>query len=109
MEDCMLSPFAERLRDYLRAGYPALAVVTHEEERLLGDLRTLDAAGWGVAAWTMARGWADADGKALNQGQGDPVRGVQALTTLAEKTVAVFFDVHPYLVQLPELVRHVRD
>jgi hypothetical protein len=22
----MLSPFAERLRDYLRAGYPALAV-----------------------------------------------------------------------------------
>ena len=42
----MLSPFAERLRDYLRAGYPALAVVTHEEERLLGDLRTLSTAGW---------------------------------------------------------------
>ena len=37
----MLVRFAERLRDYLRAGYPALAVLTHEEERLLGDLRTL--------------------------------------------------------------------
>ena len=41
----MLSPFAERLRDYLRAGYPALAVLTHEEERLLGDLRTLRPSG----------------------------------------------------------------
>lgn len=105
----MLSPFAERLRDYLRAGYPALAVVTHEEERLLGDLRTLGPAGWGVVTWTMARGWVDADGKVLNQGQGDPVRAVQALTALPEKTVAVFFDLHPYLAQLPELVRHVRD
>jgi MoxR-like ATPase len=109
MEDRMLSPFAEQLRDYLRAGYPALAVVTHEEERLLGDLRTLGAAGWGVVAWSVARGWVDADGKVLNQGQGDPVRAVQALTTLPEKTVAVFFDLHPYLAQLPELVRHVRD
>ena len=53
----MLTPFAERLRDYLRAGYPALAVATHEEERLLGDLRTLRAAGWSVVAWTMAPGW----------------------------------------------------
>src|SRR5713101_194692 len=105
----MLSPFADRLRDYLRAGYPALAVVTHEEERLLGDLRTLRTSGWSVVAWTMARGWVDADGKVLNQGQGDPLRAVQALTTLPEKTVAVFFDLHPYLAQLPELVRTVRD
>jgi MoxR-like ATPase len=109
MVDRMLSPFAERLRDYLRAGYPALAILTHEEERLLGDLRTLGGAGWGVVTWTMARGWADADGKVLNQGQGDPVRAVQALMTLPEKTVAVFFDLHPYVAQLPELVRTVRD
>jgi hypothetical protein len=109
MEDLMFSPFAERLRDYLRAGYPALAVATHEEERLLGDLRTLRAAGWGVVAWSMARGWVDADGKVLNRGQGDPVRAVQALMTLPEKTVAVFFDLHPYLAQFRELVRSVRD
>ena len=52
----MLSPFAETLRDYLRAGYPALAVLTHEEERLLGDLRTLRAIGWSFVAWSIARG-----------------------------------------------------
>ena len=57
----------------------------------------------------MARGWVDADGRVLNQGQGDPLRAVQALATLPEKTVAVFFDLHPYLAQLPELVRAVRD
>ena len=51
----MLSPFAARLRDYLRAGYPALAVLTHEEERLLGDLRTLRAIGWSFVAWSSAR------------------------------------------------------
>ena len=56
----MLSPFAETLRDYLRAGYPALAVLTHEEERLLVDLRTLRAIGWSFVAWSIARGWVEA-------------------------------------------------
>jgi ATP-dependent 26S proteasome regulatory subunit len=105
----MLSLFAERLRDYLRAGYPALAVVTHEEERLLGDLRTLRAIGWSFVAWSIARGWVDADGRALNQGQRDPVRAFEALASVPEKTLAVFFDLHPYLAQIPELVRTVRD
>jgi hypothetical protein len=105
----MPNAFAETLRDYLRAGYPALAVVTHEEERLLGDLRSLRGAGWGFIAWTMSRGWVDADGKALNQGQGDPLRALQTLASIPEKTVAVFFDLHPYLAQVPELVRAVRD
>ena len=71
--------------------------------------RTLTTAGWAVVTWTMARGWVDADGRILNQGQGDPLRAVQALATLPEKTVAVFFDLHPYLAQLPEMVRAVRD
>jgi hypothetical protein len=101
----MLSPFAERLRDYLRAGYPALAVVTHEEERLLGDLRTLRAIGWSFVAWSIGRGWVDADGRAVNQGQRDPVRAFEALASVPEKTLAVFFDLHPYLAQIPELVR----
>ena len=108
-EVSMLSPFAERLRDYLRAGYPALAVLTHEEERLLGDLRTLRAIGWSFVAWSIARGWVDADGRALNQGQRDPVRAFEALASVPEKTLAVFFDLHPYLAQIPELVRTVRD
>src|SRR4029450_7780469 len=105
----VLSPFAERLRDYLRAGYPALAVLTHEEERLLGDLRTLRTIGWSFVAWSIARGWVDADGRALNQGQRDPVRAFEALASVPEKTLAVFFDLHPYLAQVPELVRTVRD
>jgi ATP-dependent 26S proteasome regulatory subunit len=105
----VLSPFAERLRDYLRAGYPALAVLTHEEERLLGDLRTLRSIGWSFVAWSIARGWVDADGRTLNQGQRDPVRAFEALASVPEKTLAVFFDLHPYLAQVPELVRTVRD
>ena len=105
----MLSPFAETLRDYLRAGYPALAVLTHEEERLLGDLRTLRAIGWSFVAWSIARGWVDGDGRTLNQGQRDPVRAFEALVSFPEKTLTVFFDLHPYLAQFPELVRTVRD
>ena len=105
----MLSPFAERLRDYLRAGYPALAVLTHEEERLLGDLRTLRTIGWSFVAWSIAHGWADADGRPLNQGQRDPVRAFEAVASVPQKTLAVFFDLHPYLAQIPELVRTVRD
>ena len=51
----------------------------------------------------------DADGRALNQGQRDPVRAFEALASVPEKTLAVFFDLHPYLAQIPELVRTVRD
>jgi ATPase family associated with various cellular activities (AAA) len=105
----MLSPFAETLHRYLRAGYPALAVITHEEERLLTDLRTLREARWPFVTWTMSKGWADADGSLLNKGLGDPLRAVQVLGDLPERTLAVFFDIHPYLGQVPELVRAVRD
>lgn len=105
----MLSPFAQTLLDYIKAGYPALAVVTHEEERLLADLRTLGEAEWSYATWTVTRGWVDAEGHALNQGQGNPARALQSLGQLPEKTLAVLFDLHPYLGQFPEVLRALRD
>ena len=37
------------------------------------------------------------------------VRAFEALASVPEKTLAVFFDLHPYLAQVPELVRTVRD
>lgn len=105
----MLSPFAQTLHEYIKAGYPALAVVTHEEERLLADLRTLAEAEWRYATWTVTRGWVDAEGRALNAGQGDPARALLALGQLPDRTLAVLFDLHPYLGQFPEVLRALRD
>ena len=43
----------------------AIAVTTHEEERLLRDLQTLKDIGWSFAAWSAVRGWRDPEGRAI--------------------------------------------
>src|SRR6059036_1112808 len=60
-----MTPFATTLSDYIKAGYPAIAVTTHEEERLLRDLRMLKEVGWSFASWSAVRGWRDPEGKAI--------------------------------------------
>src|SRR5437773_7588016 len=60
-----MTQFATTLSDYIRAGYPAIAVTTHEEERLLRDLQTLKDIGWSFASWSGVRGWRDPEGKAI--------------------------------------------
>ena len=62
-----MTQFATTLSDYIRAGYPAIAVTTHEEERLLRDLQTLKDVGWSFASWSAVRGWRDPEGKAIKK------------------------------------------
>lgn len=109
----MPSAFARTLHDYLRAGYPALAVDTYEEERLLADLKTLRELGWSHVVYTVTRGWADADGHPIADlpGRGNPLEALGAVREgqTPRLAVAVFLDLHPYFAVDPQLVRATRD
>jgi hypothetical protein len=98
-----MTPFATTLSDYIKAGYPAIAVTTHEEERLRRDLGTLKDIGWSFASWSSVRGWRDA-----TPGATAPT-AVLEIQKLPKKTVAVFFDLQAHFVIEPDTVRAIRD
>ena len=106
-----MTPFATTLSDYIKAGYPAIAVTTHEEERLLRDLQTLKDVGWSFASWSAVRGWRDPEGKAIQgttAGATAPT-AVLEIQKLQKKTVAVFFDLQTHFVIEPDTIRAIRD
>jgi AAA+ superfamily predicted ATPase len=99
----------DRLSTLLRAGYPLLWLVTHEEQRAL---RTVEEAAASVpqprsvAVWTVTRGWSGA----IQNGATDPASAVPALLSdpRSSNCAAVLCDFHPYL-EDPTVVRTVRD
>ena len=106
-----MTPFATTLSDYIKAGYPAIAVTTHEEERLLRDLQTLKDIGWSFASWSAVRGWRDPEGKAIQgttAGATAPT-AVLEIQKLQKRTVAVFFDLQAHFITEPDTVRAIRD
>jgi len=98
--------FIETLLTYARAGYPAVAVLSHEEARVLGDLtRAAEAAGRGLAAWSLTQGWL---GLGRGRAEGDPPGAIRAVQDFAEPCFAVLKDFHPFL-DSPEVIRTIRD
>jgi ATP-dependent 26S proteasome regulatory subunit len=109
----MLSPFATTLTEYFNAGYPALAIDTHEEDRLLSELRALSERQWDYLVWSATRGWVDRDNRPVPQlgGAHDPVAALGAVRDqlIPQRTIAVFLDLHPWFAVTPDLTRAVRD
>ncbi len=94
----------ELVASYIRAGYPALYLVTHEELRAKDLLREA-ASSLGLLAsyWTCTRGWDH------SPDDRDPVQAVQAVVSRTpEGILCVLVDFHPYLDD-PVVVRAVRD
>jgi len=98
-----------RLSTLLRAGYPLLYIVTHEEQRAL---RTIEEAAASIrpqrstAVWTVTRGWTGA----VQNSTTDPTSAVPALLAepRSQNCAAVLCDFHPYL-EDPAVVRTIRD
>lgn len=98
--------FIDTLLTYARAGYPAVAVVSHEESRVLGELaRAAEQSRRTLATWSLTQGWI---GLGRAQAQGDPSGAVKAIQEFPEPCFAVLKDFHPYL-DSPEVVRTIRD
>ena len=98
-----------RLSTLLRAGYPLLWLVTHEEQRAL---RTIEEAATSVpqprsvALWIVTRGWSGA----IQNGATDPASAIPALLSdpRSSNCAAVLCDFHPYL-EDPIVLRTIRD
>ncbi len=69
--------FIDTLLTYARAGSQAVAVVSHEESSVLGELApAAEQAGRRLATWSLTHGWV---GLRRAQAQGDPRGAVKAV------------------------------
>jgi len=105
-------PFMEELDTLVRARYPLVYLVTSEEQRLEALLRGLaERHGKALVGWTVTRGFrrlGGGRGAPLPDGVREPVPALQAIEKLAEPSVVVLEDFHPFLAD-PTVVRAVRD
>lgn len=98
------------LEKYVRAGYPGIMIVSHEEERVEAEvLAVAGSLGYSLHAWSAAEGLADVVNGTVNSVTG-PLEAVWAFNELPENTICVFRDLHAFFDDAdPVLVRTVRE
>ena len=104
--------FVQELDVLIRARYPLVYLVTSEEQRLeaiLGELA--EAHGKACFGWSVAKGFkrvGDSRLGAVPDGAKEPLAALAAVEKLAEPSLVVLEDFHPYL-QDPAVVRALRE
>ena len=105
----------EMLENYVRAGYPAIAITTPEEFRALAECqRVAQALNMSFAIWSSTRGlrMAEETDESENIGgfmnTGDPVTALQAGAKLPENTIYCLLDFHFFL-RSPDVIRTAKD
>lgn len=112
-----LTPFQEKLRTYVKAGYPILYVVTAEEDRAIelitGGLAEGDLARRKVHVWSVSRGLCTPDLKVVDRKTGDPTKILPFLLEFADPGVFILEDFHFFIdersPQAAVIVRQLRD
>ena len=111
--DTVNSPSEMRIRiiNYLRAGYAGLFLVSPEEQRVEGELKTIAREiGFQLYAWSTTTGLIDTDKGTARQAN-DPMEALLAIMELPEKTMVVLRDFHLFLNGDPNpvLLRQLKD
>lgn len=110
---------AEKLDRYIRARYPVIAVLSHEERRVLQAVCAVAGQrGRQVYAWTITHGLRALTGRKEFENSNEPIAALEAMLTEASMieadpdhnppAVFVLCDLHPYLGD-PMIVRYLRD
>lgn len=96
----------DTLVSLLRAGYPLVYLLTHEERRALNTLADVcSATKRAMSTWTVTRGWSGATTHSTT----DPGEAVEAYCAQhTQPGLGVLLDYHPYLDD-PRVVRTIRD
>jgi len=96
--------------NYIRAGYPGLYLVSHEETRAEAEVKAAaQATNHSLAAWSATTGLVDTGDGRILAGE-DPMEAVTSLASLPDDTVAVFRGLHLFLQDPnPVLVRALKD
>ena len=105
----MPTPFVDQVRNYIRAGYPALYLVTHEETRGLRDLQEVaKSTDLSIRIWSCTEGLADPD-RGSTEDIRDPYALLQTIGSLSDSMI-VLRDLHLFPVETdPILNRGVRE
>jgi len=99
--------FKSDITDYTQAAFPALWIVTHEEERAEKELQEVaKAEKAGFWRWSVTQGWASDDGKV--QKSQDPKQAIEQVINMPSEALYIFRDFHPYL-KNPATNRMLRD
>jgi SpoVK/Ycf46/Vps4 family AAA+-type ATPase len=96
--------------NYIRAGYPGICLISHEEARAEAELKAAAAeTQHSLCAWSATTGLIDtADARSL--GAEDPMEAVLAIPGLPENTVVLLRDFHLFLEENnPLLIRALKD
>jgi hypothetical protein len=100
-----------KIINYIRAGYAGLYLVSPEEQRVEGELKSIAReVGFKLAAWSTTTGLVDTD-KGSSRQANDPMEALLAIQELPEKTIIVVRDFHLFLQADPNpvLLRQLKD
>ena len=98
------------LTNYIRAGYPGIYLVSHEESRVEAELKAItEALKYRLYAWSATEGLVDtADGS--SRPAQDPLEALQAIGELPENTLVLMRDLHMFWQDPnPVFIRAVKD
>ncbi len=101
----------DRIASYLRAGYPGLYLVSHEEQRVEAEvLAAAKKIGFSVWAWSLCSSLIDvANGKVVPEKE-DPIAMLEHVNTITEKSVVLLRDFHTMMDDRnPVLSRKLRE
>jgi len=99
-----------RIINYIRAGYPGLYLVSHEEQRVDGELKSIcQDLKYSLVVWSAVDGLVDT-AKNTATPANDPLEALVAIHEMKEKTIILFKDFHLFLQDPnPVLVRQLKD
>lgn len=99
----LIDPLARQLALLIRAGYPIIYLVTHEEERAEAIVRrAASGTKQRVLRWTAAQGFGEDDGELDAEG------ALQRLAREEGPVLGLMFDLHQRL-EDPRVIRRLRD
>ena len=99
-----------KIINYIRAGYPGLYLVSHEEQRVALEMtRIAQELKYNLVFWSVVDGLVDTQ-KGTNNSANDPLEALIAIKDLKEKTLILLRDFHLFL-QDPNaiLIRQLKD
>ena len=92
------------IKDYLKAGYPAICILTYEPYRAE---QLLPCDGWRFFAWDCIQGIKDLESKKIIEEIRDPVEAVNWLKEYQD-TVLLSHNLHLFM-EIPEVVQSIQN
>lgn len=100
-----------KIINYVRAGYPGLYVVSHEEQRVDGEMKAIaKQLKYNLVFWSVVDGLVNATAKTSTPTAQEPLEALIAIQELPEKSIVLLRDFHLFLSDPnPILIRQLKD